>query len=167
MASENEYSSEFAAGQTFAPDSSPPEFLQNHQPENVIAKSARDKWGHSLDAGFQIFPDVLLRCQKLLGLESTDIVILLNITMHWWDHDDLPHPRPSIIAQRMNLTTRTVERRIGDLQNKGFLQRLPARLKNGKTVRPFDLSGLVAKLNAMSEGNLTLRRARSGERTAL
>jgi predicted transcriptional regulator len=132
--------------------------------EDPAGNIARKKWGHSLNAGFQIIPDVLFRCQKILGLEAADVVILLNITTHWWEYDDLPYPRPSIIAKRMNLSTRTVERRISELQEKGFLIRLSSQRKKGKTIRPYDLSGLVEKLKLLSTGNLVRRRVGASDR---
>ena len=119
---------------------------------------AREKWGASLYAGFQIIPNVLFRCQKLLGLDPVEVVVLLNITTHWWEREDLPHPRPSVIAKRMNVSTRTVERHIVALQRKGFLRRLTPRKKGGRMVRPFDLGGLVEKLKAVSTVNLVRRR---------
>lgn len=101
---------------------------------------------------------------ELLELEAVDVVILLNITTHWWEYDALPYPRPSIIAKRMNLSTRTVERRISELQKDGFLIRLAAQRKKGKTIRPNDLSGLVEKLKLLSTGTLVRRRAMRRER---
>jgi hypothetical protein len=130
-------------------------------PEDKAGKIARNKWGEALDAGFQIIPDVLFRAQRILGLEAIDVVILLNITTHWWEYDDLPYPRPSIIAKRMKVSTRTVERRIAELQKNGFLTRLPSQLKHGKTVRPYDLTGLVQKLRALSIANLVMRRSQA------
>ena|ERR1035438_2852620 len=82
-----------------------PTFREENE-QDAAGKIARMKWGNSLNSGFQIIPDVLFRCQKILGLEVIDLVILLNITTHWWEYDDLPHPRPSVIARRMNLSTR-------------------------------------------------------------
>ena len=139
--------------------------FSDEQPENTIpippGAVARDKWRSALDSGFQTIPNVLFRCQRHLGLDAVDVVILLNITMHWWQDGTLPHPRPSVIAQRMKVSTRTVERRIIRLQKNGFLTRLEAREKKGKSVRPFDLSGLVHKLESMSAVNLIRRRATS------
>jgi predicted transcriptional regulator len=127
-------------------------------------KLARKKWGHSVDSGFQIVPNVLFRCQKILGLDALDTVILLNITTHWWEPGDLPHPRPSVIAKRVGVQTRTVERRLKELQENGFLVRLDSTTKNGRSIRPFDLSGLVQKLKAVSTENLK-RRAISAHST--
>lgn len=118
----------------------------------------KKKWGSEcIDSGFQVFPDVLLRCQRFMDLEPIDVVILLNITMHWWKHDDLPYPRPSVIAKRMAVSTRTVERRISTLQQRGFLDRRPSEEVRGKTVRKYDLSGLTAKLKEYAEVNLANR----------
>jgi hypothetical protein len=128
-------------------------------PTELVETAARKKWGVSANAGFQIVPDTLFRCQKLLGLDAVDVVIILNITLHQW-YDDLPYPRPSIIAKRMAVSTRTVERHIESLEKKGFMRRLPSRAKKGKMIRPFDLSGLKSKLERYAAVNLE-RRAHS------
>ena len=109
--------------------------------------NAERKWGEEvIKSGYQMIPDVLVRCQKFLGLEAMDVLILLNITMHWWNYDNLPHPRPSAIANRMSVSTRTVERRIARMQKSGLIVRMPSEDKDGKTVRRYDLSRLVRKL---------------------
>lgn len=113
------------------------------------------KWGKEVcESGFQIFPDVLLRCQRFLELEAVDVLILLNITMHWWDYDDLPYPRPSTIAKRLGVSTRTVERRISRMQERGLIVRLPGTNLNGRTVRRYDLTGLVQKLKKYARNYL-------------
>jgi hypothetical protein len=117
--------------------------------------NAEKKWGKEVfESGYQIFPDVLLRCQRFLGLEAMDVLILMNITMHWWDYDDLPYPRPSTIARRLGVSTRTVERRISHMQERGLIVRLPSTTLNGRTVRRYDLSGLVQKLRKYARNYL-------------
>jgi DNA-binding MarR family transcriptional regulator len=54
-----------------------------------------------------------------------DVVVLLNMNMHWRQKRDFPFPRPAIIAKRMGISKRTVERRIGKLVKAGLLERLP------------------------------------------
>jgi hypothetical protein len=127
--------------------------------EKVDARTnTRKKWGdRCIDSGYQIFPDVLLKCQRYMGLEAIDVVILLNITMQWWKHQDLPYPRPSFIAKRMEVSTRTVERRIARMQKQGLLIRKPSEEVRGKTVRKFDLSGLITELTKYAEGSLAER----------
>jgi DNA-binding MarR family transcriptional regulator len=123
----------------------------------AVVERSRKKWGTAADAGFQILPDVLFRCQRFLELDAIDLVILSNIMLHWWYQDDLPHPRPSVIAKRMNLSTRTIERHIEGMEKKGLITRLPSRMKRGKSVRPFDLGGLVQKLKHYAAENLKRR----------
>lgn len=109
--------------------------------------NARKKWGNEVfESGYLIFPTVILRCQRFLDLEPMDVLILMNIAMHWWNYDDLPYPRPSAIGRRIGVSTRTVERRIAIMQKRGLIVRLPSENHNGKTVRRYDLSGLVKKL---------------------
>lgn len=113
--------------------------------------SAKEKWGTIIDGGytgFQLLPDVLLRGQTSLNLTDTDIVLILNILMHWWKKEELPYPRPEMIAKRMGITTRTVERHINKLQAMGLLHRLPreANPNGGPKIRRFDLSGLLDAL---------------------
>lgn len=112
------------------------------------------KWGGAVthgENGFQIVPNLLLRKQAELGLNATDLLVLLNITMHWWGPDDFPFPRPSVIAQRMGVSARTVERSITKLRSKELLDRLPRMRRDGPSVRPFDMRGLVERLERIAE----------------
>lgn len=118
----------------------------------VPRSPALAKWGGAVshgENGFQIVPNLLLRKQAVLGLNTTDLVVLLNITMHWWGPDDHPFPRPSAIARRMGVGVRTVERSITKLRNKELLDRLPRQRSVGPSVRAFDLRGLVERLERL------------------
>jgi hypothetical protein len=84
---------------------------------------AEAKWGDALGMGFVIVPGVLIRAQEKLGLDPTDLAILLNILLHWWKPGDWPYPPPSLIARRIGVSTRTVERRLESLQERNFLIR--------------------------------------------
>jgi hypothetical protein len=103
-----------------------------------------DKWGRALDGGFQVIPNVLIRAQSHLGLDAIDLVVLLNMNMHWWKKGDFPFPRATIIASRMGVNKRTIQRRIEKLVKLGFLKRLP--LTPEENVRRYDLDGLVSRL---------------------
>lgn len=120
--------------------------------------AARKRFGKALDAGFQIVPDVLLRAQSALGLDVIDLAIILNITMHWWNAEDLPYPRPLVIAKRIGVKRRTVERHIAKMTERGLLRRLPAERTRGRlSVRRFDLTGLIRQLGGLAAQNLADR----------
>ncbi len=82
-----------------------------------------EKYGEAAVAGFQAVPDLLLKNQGKLGLTPTDMVVLLNILMHWWYPEQKPFPRPTTIAQRIGVTTRTVQRSVSSLEASGLLVR--------------------------------------------
>lgn len=126
--------------------------------DSDVGSLAAAKWGQALDAGFQIIPNVLIRGQAKLGLDAMDIVILLNLNLHWWKPDDLPFPQPRVIARRMGVSTRTVERRLETLEERGLLERLPPEKTPGHLVhRRVDLKGLVAQLQFFSRTLLSMR----------
>jgi hypothetical protein len=104
-----------------------------------------DKWGTSLVSGFQVIPNVLVRAQAHLGLDAVDVVVLLNMNMHWWKMGEFPFPRPTIIAKRMGISKRTVERRIEKLVKAGLLERVP--LHGDDNLRRYRLDGLVRRLS--------------------
>lgn len=123
-----------------------------------IGYAARTKWGGAVDAGFVQVPDVLLRAQRLLDLDTVDLAIVLNILMHWWAADDLPFPRPAVIARRIGVSTRTVERRVARLQQRDLITRKqPERYKGKLTIRRFDPAGLVGALERLAAKNLADR----------
>ncbi len=111
--------------------------------------------------GYQIVPDVLMRNQHQLGLDATDLVVLLNICMHWWEQRpaEMPHPRPATIARRMGTTTRTVERHIERMCKLGLIEWRPLEKRpKAAGVRRFDLSGLVSKLRQVALATEILNR---------
>ncbi len=115
-----------------------------------IPPPGRDKFGEAMDGGFQVVPDVLLKYQKRLGLQPLDLGIVLNIMMHWWTADEKPFPRMKMIADRMGVSPRTVERRVKSMEKAGLLRRLPSEKRGGLTIRRFDLDGLVGRLKSFA-----------------
>ena len=106
------------------------------------------KWGDGINAGFQILPDVLLKNQNALNLTPVELIVLINITMHWWYEDIKPFPRTTTIAKRMGVTSRTVQRAMQRLQALGLI-----KLEKGKEQTVFDLSGLVKKLQQYAKSD--------------
>src|SRR3954447_13452002 len=110
----------------------------------TLLPSAR-KWGDAAQAGFQILPDILLKQQNQLGLSATELVVLINLTMHWWYADRMPFPRSTTIARRMGLDVRTVQRAMNRLQTMGLIEKKKVR-EEDFTLTVFDLAGLVQQL---------------------
>lgn len=100
------------------------------------------KYGEAAVAGFQAVPDLLLKHQDRLGLSPTNLVVLLNVLMHWWYPDQKPFPRSTTIAKRMGLSPRAVQRSLQKLQRLGLLTRQSS--EEGPPY--FDPEPLVTKL---------------------
>jgi hypothetical protein len=117
------------------------------------------KWGDAVRAGFQQVPDALLMKQAELGLDQTDMVVLLNLTSYWWFRDLPPFPRTNVIAKRMGVTPRTVQRSMSKLQKKGLIRRDDYVTPDGATMPAVYFEGLINTLSraARSDARLALR----------
>jgi DNA replication protein DnaD len=109
------------------------------------------KWGEAANAGFQSIPDVLLKNQSKLNLSATDMLVLLNITMHWWYPKQRPFPRSTTIAGRMKVEARTVQRALATLKERGLLVKVRETSRDGVERVVCDLSGLVKRLAMLAK----------------
>ena len=108
------------------------------------------KWGEAAVAGWQGLPDVLLKNQHKLDLTPTELVVLINVLSFWWYADELPYPRISTLAKRMNVTPRTVQRCLQRLNERGLLQKKIDIGEDGKSREVLDPDGLVAALKVLA-----------------
>jgi DNA-binding MarR family transcriptional regulator len=93
--------------------------------ENQQAITKRQAmWGSGLSSGFVSVPTLLVTRQAELGLNSQEVVVLLNLIAAWWTADNLPYPRTATIAQRSGLSVRAVQRHIKDLESKKLIGRM-------------------------------------------
>ena len=116
----------------------------------------RERWEGAVtsgETGFVAVPNVLLRSQAHLGVSAVEVVVLVNILMHWWRAHEWPHPRMSAIAKRMGTSPRTVQRAVQRLEDKQLVKRLASESlgKRRGTVQRFDLSGLIERLRHLTE----------------
>lgn len=123
----------------------------------------KEKWQKAADAGFQMLPDILLKKQFELGLSPTEMLVLLNITMHWWYADQRPFPRTTTIAKRMGVDERTVQRAMRRLINLGLLEKEKEETQGGAQREVCDLSGLVERLSAFAEREADYRVRTAGK----
>jgi len=104
------------------------------------------KWGESAIAGWQPVPDLLFKHQADLELTATDVVVLLNILLHWWYAERMPYPRLTTVARRMGATTRTVQRSLTRLKQAGVI--ISSLREDGS--KQYDPTPLVRKLEGFA-----------------
>lgn len=133
-------------------------YMETPPPKDAASLPIYTKYGEAAVAGFQAVPDLLLKNQSKLELSTTDLVVLLNILMHWWYPDQKPFPRSTTIAQRIGLTPRTVQRSMLHLETIGLLKKETD--DQGRVL--FDPAPLVHRLEeiAPTDPDYLVRRAR-------
>ena len=104
-----------------------------------------EKWGNAVGpgSGWVAVPLSLLRLQQKYELNPTEMLVLINLLAHWWSPESTVFPRNSIIAKRMDVETRTVQRATKKLRDKGLMRSVT--LPNGR--RAFVFEPLVRRLS--------------------
>lgn len=107
-----------------------------------------DKWGVKvMEQGFCMIPSLLLRAQRRLHLNPSQLAVLLQIIDHWWDAARKPYPSKKELSSRLGISERQVQRYITDLENEGLLRREERYGEHGgRQTNFYDLQGLVDKL---------------------
>lgn len=128
---------------------------------NVVALKPRKKptqaesekkWGKEVMAlGFNIVPSLLIRAQRRLGINATQLAILLHLSDYWWHANLSPYPSKRTLADRLGLSPRQVQRHIAELEAAGLIKRHGrVAAHKGKLSNVYDLSGLVKRLKKLA-----------------
>jgi len=116
-------------------------------------KTLTRKWGKTtMDANYTVLPSALVRGQERLGINANEFAVLVHLLDHWWEAEKMPFPTKKTIAARLQVSDKTVQRALVQLEAGGLLKR-NARYNpktNGRTSNEYDLSPLVAKLTEIS-----------------
>ena len=115
-------------------------------------KASNLKWGAAvMQEGFCIVPSILLRAQQRLGLNPTQLAVLMQFCDFWWDPHRKPYPSKETIAERLGLSPRQTQRYVAELETAGLIKRITRYGANGgRLSNEYDLSGLVAKLKTLA-----------------
>lgn len=121
-------------------------------PKRTRLKPAAEKWGAKvMEEGFCIIPSLLLRAQRRLHLNPTQLAVLLQIIDHWWHASRKPYPSKKELATRLGIGERQVQRYLTDLEKEGLLKRIERYGEHGgRQTNMYDLQGLVDRLAAIA-----------------
>lgn len=130
-------------------------------------KRAEAKFGKPvMTHGYTVVPNLLFQAQAHLGISPTAFNVLLQLTMHWWDADEAPHPKIETVARRMRRSPRALFRYFDELEEAGLIERQHRyRGKKAQTSSAYVLSGLAAKSKAV-EPDFTKAKKFKGKRVA-
>ena len=124
-----------------------------------------EKWSPELwGAGWIGIPNIIVEKQRDLGLDSTDINILLHLLRYWWHRDNLPHPGKRTIADCMGVNPSTVRRHIAKMEKLGLLQRVARKDESrGQKTNYYDFAGLIAAATPLAQEAIATKERRRAE----
>lgn len=127
------------------------EELFKHAGKPDTRKASEKKFGKPvMDVGFCITPSMLMKAQARIGLNPVQFNIVMHLLDQWWSADRRPWPAKSLLAQRMGMSERQIQRQIAELEGVGLIQRIGrTRPGKGKTSNEYDLTGLVNKMKSL------------------
>lgn len=114
------------------------------------SRESEKKWGKAvMKHGYCILPSILLQAQSRLGVSAQEMMVLLQLAEHWWRVESKVFPAKEVIAHRVNLSTRQVQRHIQQLEELKLVQRKKRFRAGLRTTNEYDLTGLVVKLSKL------------------
>lgn len=127
------------------------EVVQLHKAEPKSEREAEKKWGVAvMDLGYSQIPSLIFRAQARLGLSAVQLALLLHLVDFWWKHSQMPFPNKATLAQRMNLSTRQIQRYLTELETANFIEREERFAGHrGQQSNIYHLDGLVKKLKKL------------------
>lgn len=119
---------------------------------NESTHTLTEKWGkETMAAGFTVVPSVLLRSQRRLGINTNELAVLVHLIEHWWKPGIMPWPSKRKIAERLDVSEKTVQRAAVKLEALNLIKRVERYLgTNGRTSNGYDLNPLVERLKEIS-----------------
>lgn len=121
-------------------------------PKAEVEKILRQKWKGSLDTGFAVVPSVLIRSLPSLGIQASELAVLVILIDLWWKPGDMPWPSKAKLAKLLGVSEKTVQRSIKKLVEAGLItSEARHRAHGGQTSNRYDLTPLVQRLEAAAK----------------
>jgi len=114
-------------------------------------RSPEDKWTKNLiGLGFCTVPSIMIWAQGRLGLSAEQFTILMHLADFWWDAGEPPFPTKQLLATRIGMGARQVQRHLTTLEDGGFIRRVERfRGPKNQLANGYEMRGLVRKLTIL------------------
>lgn len=143
--------------------------MPKRKAENASRLRANEqKWGTTLvDAGWTLIPSTILERQQALGLDPVDLNILLQLARHWWQAGNPPRPAIKTIAECIQKSVSTVQRRLKKLERDGMIKIEHRFDKNGgQTSSNYYFPGLIKAATEYAQETIDQRELTQKESAA-
>lgn len=113
--------------------------------------STEQIWGKKVYRhGYAGVPSILIRGQERLGLSPTQFNIIVQLLDYWFEPAKKPFPSKRELAARINVTQKTIQKNIRELETAGLIRREQRRSAAGDwTSNIYHLDGLIEKVQAI------------------
>jgi DNA-binding MarR family transcriptional regulator len=110
-----------------------------------------DKWTKGLiSLGYCTVPSILMWSQGRLKLTTEQFTVVMQLADFWWDAGEPPVPTKELLAGRLGMGERQVQRHLTALVKKGVIKRIPRyRGPKNQIANGYDMAPLVKKLVAL------------------
>ena len=127
--------------------------LKPKQAPEESQKVLNQKWGQdTMDANYTVIPSALLRGQARLGINATELAILVHLIDHWWKPGEMPWPSKKTLAERLRVGEKSIQRAMARLEEEGLISRKARFNKTGaRTSNEYDLAPLVERLKPIAK----------------
>ncbi|QPZ92319.1 helix-turn-helix domain-containing protein [Thioclava electrotropha] len=128
--------------------------LNPKQHPQATLKVLDQKWGkETMEANYTVLPSALLRGQARLGINATELAVLVHLIDHWWKADEMPWPSKRTLADRLRVGEKTIQRAIAHLEEEGLIKRTPrfSKKTGARTSNEYDLKPLVERLKPIAQ----------------
>ena len=115
-------------------------------------KSSTERiWGREVYRyGYVGVPSILIQAQRRLGINSTQMNIVVQLLDYWYDPSRKPFPSKKDLAQRIGVTPKTIQINIRTLEQAGYVRREKRKTAAGDwNTNIYHLDGLVARVQAL------------------
>jgi predicted transcriptional regulator len=108
-------------------------------------------WGkHVLSHGYTGVPSILIKAQCRLGITPLQMNILIQLLDYWHDPARKPFPTKQDLAERMNVTGKTIQNNIRQLEQAGLVRREARKTAAGDwNSNIYHLDGLVERIKKL------------------
>lgn len=119
-------------------------------------------WGKDITRhGYVGVPSILIRAQRRLGLNSTQLNIIVQLLEYWRDPVRKPFPSKQEIADRVGLGPKAIQVNMRALEQAGLLRREIRKTQSGDyNSNIYHLDGLVERVRALEPEFQAVREAR-------
>ena len=126
-------------------------------------------WGKAVYShGYAGIPSVLIQSQRRLGINSTQMNIIIQLINYWHEPTRKPFPRKKELAARIGVTEKTIQNNIRALETAGYIRREQRKTAAGDwNSNVYHLDGLIARVQALEPEFAAEKRKRKAAKEAL